>query len=237
MDELLAAIPARVKSSRFPRKLLQKIDGMPVIWHVWNSAISALGMDNVFICSNDDEILLFFEGMGARTFKTSNLPRNGTERVFEFASASKATEVLNIQADDPTVHKSLIRTIAEFSEWGSPVLTPIFRLKEIEKASNTNLVKVVTEKQGKALYFSRSVIPHSRDGEPLEIWGHVGIYRYTMEALTKYMKIEPSQAETAEHLEQLRFLHGGIGVQTFETSFIPSPIDSPEDLGDQKWTR
>lgn len=230
MGDLVIGIPARLDSKRFPGKLLADLGGKPLLWHTWTKASNAFGVQNAVICSSDDPILLMMERYGAKTFKTIGTYRNGTERVHELAKETGATEVLNIQGDDPTISESVLLDLAEFDANGRHVSTPIYRIRDSALASNPNVVKVVTNESSEAMYFSRAVIPYLQMGDDFRIWGHVGVYKYTKEALSKYASRGPSDNEQLEGLEQLRFLDSRIPIMTLGVDFEPSAIDSPEDL-------
>lgn len=227
---MIAGIPARLGSSRFPKKLLKKLNGRPILWHVWRVTADVFGLENVRICSGDDEIIDLATSWGALTFTSRSNPTNGTERVAEMAFEMGMDEVINVQADDPTITAKVLQELVDAPYLRSEVVTPVYKIPESVNLSDTNLVKVVVESSGRALYFSRSNIPAARDGEKVQGIGHVGLYKYTKRALTDFLSSGPSGLEDLEKLEQLRFLHQGKTIQTFKTSFIPSPIDSPEDL-------
>lgn len=230
LSDFIVGIPARLNSSRFPGKVMAEIEGKPLIWHVWKRVTDTFRDNEVFICSGDDSILTFMESHGAKTFKSSNEPKNGTERLAELASTVSAEEVINVQADDPTISKTLLREFADFKAGETLVSTPVFRIPENLDPFKPELVKVVVNSRSECLYFSRSKIPYSQNAEYGAIWGHIGIYKYDRQALLEYVKLETTQIELSESLEQLRFLDAGIRIKAMQTSFIPNAIDIPDDL-------
>jgi len=230
VTDIIAGIPARLGSKRLPGKVLLELNGQPILWHVWKAAAESLGRDNVFVCSEDEEILGIARDFGAKTFKNERVARNGTERMHELSSATGAREIINIQGDDPTLNSQAITELVLEKMTEHEILTPIFKIPEDVDLYNPSLVKVVTDNEANAIYFSRSLIPHPRDDLSVEAWGHVGLYRYTTKALETYMQGGEAYAEKIEKLEQLRFLALGVKIGTIVTEFVPSPIDTPKDL-------
>ena len=230
MDRLVAGIPARLDSRRFPRKLLQKFNGSTLLEHVWARTSNVLGRDAVYVCTPDREIALEAKRFGANVMPSSPAARNGTERMIALAMETGAQEVLNVQADDPLVPEALIQKMLDVDLDEREVWTPVFKLPTGEPYS-PNLVKTARSSRGDALYFSRLDIPYDREGESKPPrWGHLGLYRYGLDSLQEYSDAGESFLEKHEKLEQLRFLDLGIRIRTFETQYRPNAVDSPEDL-------
>lgn len=227
---MVVGIPARLESTRFPRKLLHNLNNIPILRHVWNVTKDVFGSDDVFICSGDQEILELAQAWGARTFLSRQSHLNGTERVAEMVFSMGISEVINVQADDPTLTEGILEQLANASYGNSQVVTPVYKIPAGINPSEGNLVKVVLDHAGKAMYFSRSIVPASREGVEFPLAGHVGLYKFTSEALREYVSSGPTELEETEKLEQLRFLYYGMTIQTFNTPFIPSPVDCQDDL-------
>lgn len=225
-------IPARLASTRFPRKVLADVGGKLMVQRVWEQAVEAVGVDYAIVATDSDEIADVAKAFGAQVRMTSEKATCGTERVAEIAADLDASCLVNVQADDPFVPASLINdSIEAFFDRGLGVCTPIFRLS-IDDGQTPHIVKVARSSSGRALYFSRSVIPFDRDGVTGEhhLWGHVGLYVYSPEAVAAYQGFGESELEQREKLEQLRFLANDIPVATFVTDYTPHAVDVPEDL-------
>lgn len=224
-------IPARMGSTRFPGKVLTKIGQKTLLERVWETVQSHASGQEVYICTDDSEIFDAAERFGAKIFHTSPLCVNGTEKMAQLAIESSADEVINVQADDPSIDITVLEDLERPHVSRDVVVTPIYRLSPITgDLENPNVVKVALANERRAAYFSRAVIPHFWDRENAIFWGHVGVYRYGADALRKYSESPPAFTELAESLEQLRFLSLGTEIRTVETAFNPSAIDSPEDL-------
>lgn len=224
-------IPARVASTRFPGKLLERIGGKTVLQQVWETVQTHSSDLELYVCTSDSEIKNHCATFGAKVFETDSGCRNGTERMAQLAAKTGADEIINVQADDPSLSSQVLMDLESHPLLDDEVVTPIFKMyQEHEDIENPNLVKVALANGRTAAYFSRSVIPYFAHEGKKSYWGHVGVYRYGSKALQAYRAAPPSQTEIAESLEQLRFLSIGIKINLVETEFNPSPIDSPEDL-------
>lgn len=231
IQDTYIVIPARLESKRFPGKVLQDIAGKTILQHVWEVASRSLKPSEVFITSDSDRIIDVANNFGAQTFKNQRPAKNGTERVAEFAENYPAKFYLNIQADDPGVTKQLILQQLYQRSAQTYVSTPVFVSQDESNYFDSSCPKVVIGKDGRALYFSRSAIPHDRDSTEVPVhFGHVGIYLYSCEALSDYLAAGECALEEVEKLEQLRFLSMGKKVDTFIVKYAPKPIDKPEDL-------
>jgi len=203
-----------------------------MVQRVWERAKDAVGADFVHVTTDSEEVADVARGFGADVTMSSEDARCGTERVAELAGALDASALVNVQADDPFISSALINeSISSFFDRGLAVCTPIFRIS-LEDGQTPHIVKVARSHSGRALYFSRAVIPHDRDGaEPdAELWGHVGLYVYSPEAVEAFASFGESELEKREKLEQLRFLENDIPIATFVTDYRPRAVDVPEDL-------
>ena len=212
--------------------MLADVAGKPMVQRVWERARDAVGADFVHVTTDSDEVAEVAAGFGAKVHRSSDQARCGTERVAEVAEDLDASALVNVQADDPFISAELISdSIEAFFDRGLPVCTPIFRIS-VEEGQTPHLVKAVRSHSGRALYFSRSVIPHDRDGADVdaELWGHVGLYVYSKEAVAEFASFGESELESREKLEQLRFLENDIPIATFVTEYRPRAVDVPEDL-------
>jgi 3-deoxy-manno-octulosonate cytidylyltransferase (CMP-KDO synthetase) len=233
----VAVIPARLASTRLPRKVLADLRGRPMLWHVWRRASSARQVEAVFIATDSDEVMLRAREWGARVLRTLAECPSGTDRIAAALDQVPGEFILNVQGDEPLLDPAVLdRLVGEWERTNAPVVTPVYRLTSITDVQNPSVVKAVRAADGRALYFSRSPIPHVRDN-PVEAWhastsywGHLGIYGYRREALAAFPGLPCGPLERAEKLEQLRFLENGIGVLTVEVGAAPAAVDTPEDL-------
>jgi 3-deoxy-manno-octulosonate cytidylyltransferase (CMP-KDO synthetase) len=244
---VIAVIPARFGSSRFPGKPLAKIGPKPMIQHVYESAVAA-NLDRVLVATDDRRILRTVEAFGGEAVLTSSKHATGTDRLAEVARDLRARWIINVQGDLPFVRPDTIRrSLAPLtSDAGIPIgtaCTPIFGRREFV---NRNVVKVVTDGQGFASYFSRAPIPYHRDGRPviergLLEWGkrHLGIYVYQREFLLEFTRLEPAPLERIEGLEQLRALYHGFRIKVVDVDEPSVEVDTPADLerAQSYWTR
>lgn len=238
--EVTVAIPARLESRRFPNKLLAQVKGTPLIAHVIRAAREAVG-DPPVLVTDSSKLGQIAEAEGASVLWSEGSFESGTERIQSVIERIPSSLIVNVQGDDPTLPPELIRqTIHELVGDPQTVVTPKYAIDESRRA-NPSSVKVVCDMNGNALYFSRSPIPHlsSHGGTVSEdshlsqsprMWGHVGVYGYSRDLLNWYVKRLRGPLESAENLEQLRFLEGGVTIRTFETEFVPRAVDTPEDL-------
>jgi len=233
----IAVIPARLESSRLPRKVLADIHGNPMLWHVWTRTKKATKLDDVIIATDSSEVFSLVKSWGGNSLMTSSDCQSGTERIASLAQQLDADYVINVQGDEPLVSYLLIDNLVQFCfENQCDLATAVYLLKSYEELINPNIVKVVRAENNRAIYFSRSPIPYTRDHSPEnwinhhEYYGHVGIYAYRREILEKYVKLPPSRLENIEKLEQLRFLDAGIEIQTILTDYHPIAVDVVKDI-------
>lgn len=227
-------IPVRYASSRFPGKPLALIQGQPMCWHVYTRAACNPKVTQAWLATDDDRIYQSARDLDIPVLMTGAEHTSGTDRVFEAAQSlgleSKAV-VVNIQGDEPLLAPAMIDELLEpFAREEIQVSTLARRLDRAE-AERVDVVKVVTDRQGRALYFSRSLIPFYRDQATHPVyWGHVGLYGYRFQALKRFQSLSPGLLEQAESLEQLRLLESGIPIQVVATAHPSHGVDRPEDL-------
>jgi 3-deoxy-manno-octulosonate cytidylyltransferase (CMP-KDO synthetase) len=232
MRRVLGVIPARLESTRLPRKPLRLVCGQPMIAWVYWRARQAQRLDALVVATDSEEIAAYCRGNQIPVAMTSSTHRSGTDRVVEVTGRELADIYVNIQGDEPMVTAEhidlLLRPFREVPE------TRVSTLKvaiTTEQAQNPNNVKVVTDLKGRALYFSRAAIPHDRDGSGrVQYHKHLGLYAYAAEALRQFHALPPSQLEQHEKLEQLRFLENGIPITVVETSQDTIGVDTERDL-------
>jgi 3-deoxy-manno-octulosonate cytidylyltransferase (CMP-KDO synthetase) len=226
VDAAIAIIPARYNSTRFPGKPIVEIDGKPLIEHVYRRVQQAKLVDRIVVATDDRRIADAVQRFGGTAVMTRNDHRSGTDRLAEAAKDLKDdTLIVNVQGDEPMIEPSDIdQAIAAARLGGAEMVTLMTRLDQAE-ADDPNRVKVVTDRAGIALYFSRSKIPH---GGTCSL--HLGLYVYRVDFLKKFTKLEPAPLEIAERLEQLRALEYGYRIRVVRVQSESWGIDTPEDL-------
>ncbi len=234
---VIVAIPARLESTRFPRKVLADINGHPMLWHVFQGVAKAKTVNDIWVVTDSHEVKEVVTSWGAKALMTRPDCPSGTARIASVIDQLEADTVINVQGDEPLISGEVIDLVAEALENSeAPVATPVFRISDPEEVNNPNLVKVVRDAKGLALYFSRSAIPHVRDVDPSDwlsaapFWGHVGVYAYRRQVLADFPKFPEGQLEGAEKLEQLRLMEAGLSIQTVEVEYRSRGVDTPEDL-------
>jgi len=230
--EIVGVIPARFASTRFPGKPLIPILGKALVERVYLRAKRCLCLSNLLVATDDERILSFCENAGIPAIMTSDKHRSGTDRVSEVAEKISADAYVNIQGDEPLVSsQALDLLIGEAINKKVKVATLAARLEnDAHEVRDPNVVKVVCDAQGFALYFSRSAIPYPRYTEHATYLQHVGVYYFTREALMKFSAFQQSPLELAEGLEQLRFLENGVPVFVVVSDYRPISVDTPEDV-------
>jgi 3-deoxy-manno-octulosonate cytidylyltransferase (CMP-KDO synthetase) len=226
----IAVIPARLASTRLHRKMLREIAGKPLIGVVYEAVRSSPLLGRVVIATDSEEIMSICRQHDWEAQMTSLAHRSGTERVHEISQRESADVYVNVQGDEPLVRSEQIATLMQVmknpsAEVGT-VMTPA---AEID-VSNPNAVKVVTDLNGKALYFSRATIPFDRDRTAPRYFKHLGLYAYRKAALDRFVTLPESSLEKSERLEQLRFLENGISIFVGETPYDSVGVDTEEDL-------
>lgn len=236
---VLAIIPARFASSRFPGKPLAPLSGRPVIQWVYERARAARRVDDVIVATDDARIAAAVEAFGGRAVLTSSTHRSGTDRLAEVLrgspAAQRAAAIVNVQGDEPLLDPASIDRAVEplLSDGDIEMSTLCTAIVDPTDAADPNTVKVVTDREGFALYFSRSPIPFHRDGQMDEApvaMKHVGLYVYRPATLRRLAALAPTPLEQAESLEQLRALEHGIRIRVVAVERDSIGIDTPEDL-------
>lgn len=228
---ILGVIPARYASVRFPGKSLALIAGKPMIQHVWERATQSRYLSQVTIATDDERIAAAAHAFGAPVRMTRSDHASGTDRVAEVAASTDANVIVNIQGDEPLIDPGAIDTaiLALLDEPGCEMATLKRKISNPAEIENPNVVKVVTARNGDALYFSRHAVPFDR-GASGEWWKHIGIYVYRRALLLGYSALPVGPLEQAERLEQLRALENGIPIRVAETEYDTIGVDTPEDL-------
>ncbi len=229
-NRVVAIIPARYGSTRFPGKPLADVGGRPLIRRVVDRAVAAEEIDRVIVATDDERIVEVVEGTPARGAMTSSDHSSGSDRIAEVAREIKADIVVNIQGDEPLIKPGdLDRGVRRMVENpDQPVVTYRAPCPE-EEVENPDVVKVVADKFDQALYFSRSPLPYRR-GEATAVYQHVGIYIYRHNYLLEYTSREATPLERAESLEQLRVLENGDDILLVELEEPTVGVDRPEDV-------
>ena len=240
----VVVIPARWGSTRFPGKPLAPLGGRPVIEWVYRRAARARGIDRVLVATDDERIRSAVAGFGGEAVLTRPDHPSGTDRIAEAMKGRAGEVVINVQGDEPLIDPELIERLAavmqDAGRWDmATAATPIRDAEELRKPS---VVKVVWNRDGQALYFSRSVIPFDRDGRlavtDLPWWRHLGIYAYQRTFLERLVACPPCRLEEAEKLEQLRALDLGGRIRVLETAGAGMSIDTPADReAAERWIR
>jgi 2-dehydro-3-deoxyphosphooctonate aldolase (KDO 8-P synthase) len=221
----IGIIPARYEASRFPGKVLANVMGKPLIQYVYEEALKSSALEDLVVACDDERILKAVEGFAGRAVMTAREHKSGTDRLTEIANPVDAQIVVNIQGDEPLIHFSMIDELVNYllENPEIPMATFAHQIKDEKDLQDTNVVKVVKDKNNFALYFSRSQIPHLRSaGEvpgPLTYFKHLGLYAYTKDFLFTFTNLPAGELEKAERLEQLRALEHGYKIKVLETGF------------------
>ena len=240
--DAIGIIPARYGSTRFEGKVLADLGGKPVIQHVYERAKQAKLLDDLIVACDDERVKNAVVKFGAKAVMTSPDQPTGTDRLTEVANPIDVKVVVNIQGDEPFVQPTMIDQIVlallnNNSKTG--MATVIKKIEDEKELYDPNVVKVVVDKDGNALYFSRNFIPFVRDRESLGsksiletavFYKHIGLYGYTKDFLFTFKNLPKSRLEEAEKLEQLRALEHGYKIKTIVTKFDTVGIDTPADL-------
>ncbi|MBF0465690.1 MAG: 3-deoxy-manno-octulosonate cytidylyltransferase [Nitrospirae bacterium] len=252
MTQAAVIIPARYGASRFPGKPLALICGKPMIEHVYERAKRAHSASAVFVATDNAKIYDTVVGFGGAAIMTKETHATGTDRIAEAARDLPFTVIVNVQGDEPLIEPDMIDSVIELMQDDRASMGTL--KKKITTPCDIfdpNIVKVVTDSEGFALYFSRSTIPYLRDvfdgkstldsmdaidSSGIQYYKHIGIYGYKKEVLLRLSELPESELEKAEKLEQLRALTNGYGIKVGETSFDTIAVDRPEDIGKvERW--
>ena len=228
---VLGVIPARLRSTRLPRKVLREIVGRPMLVHVYERARQARRLSDVLVATDSDEVAEVCRRFNIPAILTSPDHPSGTDRIWEVAQGRAADVYVNIQGDEPLITPrhidQLVQPFIDHPE--TQVTTLMIRASEEELASRT-VNKVVCDAMSRALYFSKLPVPFDRDGIGVVRYKHMGIYAYRPHALDAFHRLAPTILERAEGLEQLRFLEHGIPIVVVETDEPTVGVDTEEDL-------
>lgn len=238
----IIVIPARLKSTRLPNKILLDLKGKTIIQRVYEECLKAKNIDSVYIAIESIKTKESCENFTSNIIMTDKSHKSGTDRIAQAVKDIECDIVINVQGDEPFIEPLLIEAIANSFINSNRVMTSVLhRIKKVKELKNINIVKVTKDNDNNALYFSRSIIPHHRDGwdsllnhhttipESLKFYRHLGIYGYTKEFLLKYSTMEQGYLERVEKLEQLRVLENGYKIQMIETDYNSIGIDTKED--------
>jgi 3-deoxy-manno-octulosonate cytidylyltransferase (CMP-KDO synthetase) len=250
IQKCVVAVPARLQSSRLPNKVLAEIGGKPMIQRVLERCRESTAVDTVVLCTDSQELQQRAEAWGFPVLMTAESCSSGSERIASVADAlmplawgdstpaADQTAVINVQGDQPFIDPQVIDAMAAEFRRLDPVpavVTPVYGLKP-ETVHNPNVVKTLLAHDGRALYFSRSAIPHVRDVDPSEwhrhttFWGHVGMYGFRGDVLAAWNQLPASPLEDLERLEQLRLIEAGLTIATFEVQGTSLSVDTAEQL-------
>lgn len=243
MKAFKVVIPARLGSTRLPNKVLREVQGKPVVRHVWEAARKS-GAEEIVIATDSEPVLEACRGFGADARMTSAKHNSGTDRVNEIARQAgwpANTVVVNLQGDEPLMPAELIRQTAQLlmDDSEAHIASLCHPLHTVEEWLNPNVVKLVMDRRGYALYFSRAPIPWKRDGASREqprlpenlAFRHIGLYAYRVAALAEFSELSPAPLEDCEALEQLRALTHGFRIKMGVThNPPPRGVDTEEDL-------
>jgi 3-deoxy-manno-octulosonate cytidylyltransferase (CMP-KDO synthetase) len=226
----IAVIPARLASTRLPRKMLREIAGQPLIGVVYEAVRSSPLLAEVIIATDSEEIMKVCREQGWKAQMTSPAHHSGTERVHEVSGRETADVYINVQGDEPLIRREHIATLLRVMENPEAQVGTLMTPAADVDIENPNAVKVVTDLSGRALYFSRATIPFDRDGAQPRYFKHLGLYAYRKTALDRFVKLPESSLEKSERLEQLRFLENGMPIFLGETPHDSVGVDTEEDL-------
>lgn len=233
--KIIAVIPARYASTRFPAKLLQDLGGKTVITRTYEAAVQTQLFDDVFVVTDSDLIFDEIISHGGKAIKSLKEHESGSDRIAEAVQNLEVDIVVNVQGDEPFIDQdSLAKVIEVFRNDTSKTIDLASLMREIQdenEINNPNNVKVVVDQNGMALYFSRSVIPYPREKNVgVRYFQHIGIYAFRKQALIDFYHLPMKTLEASEKLEQLRYLEFGKRIKMVETNHISIGIDTPEDL-------
>lgn len=230
-------IPARLASTRLPRKVLADLDGRPLLWHVWNRARRTAHVISVVVVTDAREVCDAVQSWGGTALLTSPDCPSGTDRIASALDLIPGDLILNVQGDEPMISERLLgELIRAWAETHCDIITPVFPIRSAQELLNPGIVKVARSAAGSALYFSRHPIPYLRD-LPVDNWlqagvhwGHLGIYGFPRSVLARFPQLLPSSLERLEGLEQLRWLEAGYRIHTIVAEHRTPAVDTMQDL-------
>lgn len=228
-------IPARYGAKRFPAKLMQDLCGKPVIVHTYERVADTRLFDEVYVVTDDDRIEKAIQEVGGKVIRSKKEHNSGSDRLAEASRDLDVDIIVNVQGDEPFTDKENLQKVIDIFvkdlTKSIAVASLMERITDPDDIANPNNVKVVVNKFGEALYFSRNIIPFPRDpNTKVSYYKHIGIYAYRKEALQQFTELPPSLLEETEKLEQLRYLENGFKIRLALTDIPTIGIDTPEDL-------
>ena len=228
-------IPARYGATRFPAKLMQDLCGKPIIVHTYERVADTRLFDEVYVVTDDDRIEKVIREVGGKVIRSKKEHNSGSDRLAEASRDLDVDIIVNVQGDEPFTDKENLQKVidifAKDLTKSIAVASLMERITDPDDIANPNNVKVVVNKFGEALYFSRNIIPFPRDpNTKVSYYKHIGIYAYRKEALQQFTELPPSLLEETEKLEQLRYLENGFKIRLALTDIPTIGIDTPEDL-------
>lgn len=232
-NKIIAVIPARYQASRFPAKLMQILGDKTVITTTYQNVVETKLFDEVFVATDSEIIFEEILKNGGKAVMTGQ-HETGSDRIAEAVKDIDCDIVVNVQGDEPFLKteplKQLIQVFENDEKQEISLASLKIKLTEQQEIESPNNVKVITDNEGFALYFSRSVIPYPREKEGVQYFKHIGVYAFRKEALLSFAKLEMKPLEIAEKIECLRYLEYGMKIKMVETDFVGVGIDVPEDL-------
>jgi 3-deoxy-manno-octulosonate cytidylyltransferase (CMP-KDO synthetase) len=233
--KIIAVIPARYASTRFPAKLMQDLGGKTVIRRTYDAAVSTKLFDDVFVVTDSDLIFKEIVSNGGKAIMSVKEHESGSDRIAEAVANMDADIVVNVQGDEPFMDRGplekLLSVFAADVEKKIDLASLMLEMSDVNEINNPNNVKVVVDQDGFALYFSRSVIPYPRDADAnAKYYRHIGVYAFRKQAIMDFANLPMKSLEATEKLEQLRYLEFGKRIKMVETSHASIGIDTPDDL-------
>ncbi|HEY0732059.1 MAG TPA: 3-deoxy-manno-octulosonate cytidylyltransferase [Chitinophagaceae bacterium] len=229
--KVIAVIPARYDATRFPGKLMEKLGDKTVISQTYKATVSTGLFDEVFVATDSDVIRKEIESSNSKAIMTRADHESGTDRIAEAIENIDADVIVNVQGDTPFINKeALSKLINLFEDESVQVASLMDIISDEDSLKDPNVVKVVVDKKGNSLLFSRSVIPYSRGSAPVIHYRHIGVYAFRKQAILDFTSWEVTPLEDAEKIECLRFLENGISLRMALTEPIGVDINTPEDL-------
>jgi 3-deoxy-manno-octulosonate cytidylyltransferase (CMP-KDO synthetase) len=229
----IAVIPARYAATRFPAKLMQLLGDKTVIRHTYDNTLATGLFDQVLVATDSELIFHEIESHGGKARMSMRSHESGSDRIAEAVADMDVGVVVNVQGDEPFIQPQPLAALLDAFrvDPSVQVASLMQRINDPDEVRNPNLVKVVADLRGDALYFSRSAIPFPRDTQTLAAyWRHIGVYGFRKQALMAFTQWPAGRLESVEKLEQLRYLENGVKIRMVETQFTGIGIDTPEDL-------
>jgi len=233
MSKTAIIIPARFTSSRFPGKCLEDLHGRTIVQHVYLRALQVRNADTVIVATDHYKVAENIESIGGQAVITKKPHENGTSRIAEVAEtlAPDYKYIVNLQGDEPLIEPQAVEALIDFIKTeGRSIATLKIKISELGEVADQNVVKVVGDEIGKALYFSRCSVPYQQDSANAEYYKHIGVYAFRRKTLHEVVKLKPGKLEKAERLEQLRWMEHDYDIHVLETEHDSVSIDVPEDL-------